>query len=300
VSPVVRERLGTAGASRTSGGSEPDLATIADAFTRTAAKYDAFGDDHPHLTRIRRKVYAAVERAVAPGSRILELNAGTGTDAVHLARHGFSVHATDIAPGMLERIRDKVAAGQLEGRVTVQDCSFLDLDRVTGAPYDAVLSNLGGLNCAADLASVLGGLDQVLVPGGTAVLVVMPPICLWELSLVFTGQFRLAVRRLSRGGTRAHLEGREFTVHYFTPRQVAAALGPRYEVVTVEGLSVITPTAESKNLAKRHPAVYRTLARIDDRLAPHAPFSRWGDFFVLTARRRADQPAHHTSGGATA
>lgn len=294
---MVREVLGTAGGSSAP---QPDLATIADAFTRTAARYDAFGDDHPHLSRMRHKVYAAVERAVPAGARILELNAGTGTDAVHLAQRGFKVHATDIAPGMLERIRDKVAAGRLEGRVTVQDCSFLDLDRVTGAPFDAVLSNLGGLNCVADLTAVLRGLDHVLVPGGTVVLVVMPPICLWELGLVFTGQFRLAVRRLSRGGTQAHLEGREFTVHYFTPRQVAEAFGPCYDVLSVEGLSVITPTAESKNLAKRHPNIYRTLARVDDRLAPHPPFSRWGDFFVLTARRRADQRASHRSGEVSA
>src|SRR6266851_5402172 len=111
----------------------PERAAIADAFTRTAAKYDAFAEDHPHLTRMRGKVYAAFERFVAPGARVLELNAGTGTDAVHLARRGYRVHATDIAPGMLARIRDKVAAGGLGDRVSVQSCSFLELDRVDGA-----------------------------------------------------------------------------------------------------------------------------------------------------------------------
>ena len=167
----------------------------------------------------------------------------------------------------------------------MQDCSFLELERVTGTPYDAVLSNLGGLNCVADLDTVAKGLDRVLAPGGTAVLVVMPPRCLWELALVFTGDFRLATRRLSRGGTRAHLEGREFTVHYFTARQLRRALGCAYELLSVEGLSVFTPTAESKQLAKRHPGLYASLAWLDDRLAPRAPFRGWGDFFVAVARR---------------
>ena len=125
----------------------------------------------------------------------------------------------------------------------------------------------------------------MLAPGGTAVLVVMPPICLWELALVFTGDFRLATRRLSRGGTRAHLEGREFTVHYFTRGQLRRALGCAYELLSVEGLSVFTPTAESKQLAKRHPGLYASLAWLDDRLAPRAPFRGWGDFFVAVARR---------------
>jgi ubiquinone/menaquinone biosynthesis C-methylase UbiE len=264
----------------------PDLATIADAFTRTAARYDAFAEDHPHLTRMRERVYSTFERFVPEGARVLELNAGTGTDAVALARRGYRVHATDIAPGMLARIRDKVGAGELHGRVSVQQCSFLELDRVSGGLYDAVFSNLGGLNCVADLRPVFRGLDDLLVPGGVAVVVVMPPICLWELALVFTGQVRLATRRLSGGGTRAHLEGREFTVHYHTPRHVSAAFGSGYERLSVAGLAVLTPTAESKNLAKRHPTLYGLLARADDALAARAPFSGWGDFFIAVVRRR--------------
>ena len=57
------------------------LETIAEAFSRTAETYDSFAKDHPHLTRIRNKVYLHVMRHVPPGARILELNAGTGTDA---------------------------------------------------------------------------------------------------------------------------------------------------------------------------------------------------------------------------
>jgi len=265
-------------------------ATIADAFSRTAPKYDAFALDHPHLTRMRRKVYEHVERFVPAGSSILELNAGTGTDAVALARRGFRVHATDIAPGMLALARDKVERFGLEGRVSVQDCSFLELGRVEGGPFDAVFSDLGGLNCIDDLRPVVAQLDLVLRPGGVVVWVLMPPICLWELGLVFTGQFRLAFRRLARHGTRAHLEGAHFNVHYFTPSRAAAAFGDGYEILAVEGLSVITPTAESKNLAKRHRDLYRALAWLDDRIAPHAPASGWGDFYILTMRRRTLAP----------
>ena len=115
----------------------------------------------------------------------------------------------------------------------------------------------------------------------------MPPICLWELALALRGKFRSSVRRLRRGGTVARLAGREFSVHYFTPRAVSAAFGPSYEVVDVTGLSVLTPTGESRNLAKRHPSVYRSLSWLDDRVSPYAPFSRWGDFFVIVLRRRA-------------
>ncbi len=126
--------------------------TIAEAFSRTAAHYDAFADDHPHLSRVRRKVYTHIERYIPVGARILEINAGTGTDAVELARRGYFIHATDIAPGMLARARTKAEQPELCGRMTVQACSFTELEKITAAPYDAIFSNLGGLNCLGKLA----------------------------------------------------------------------------------------------------------------------------------------------------
>lgn len=279
------------GEARSASGADASLPVIADAFSRTARRYDEFAEDHPHLTRMRAKVYAHLERVVAPGSTILELNAGTGTDAAQLALRGYRVHATDIAPGMLERGREKVARLGLEGRLTIEERSFLDLEHVSGGPYDAVFSDLGGLNCTADLRPVIASLDRVLRPGGVVVWVLMPRICLWELALVFTGQFRLAFRRLSRHGTRAHLEGRHFEVHYFDPGRVIGEFGAGYELLGLEGLSVITPTAESKNLAKRHPRIYAGLCWLDDRLAPHAPASGWGDFFIVSMRRRSTPPS---------
>jgi ubiquinone/menaquinone biosynthesis C-methylase UbiE len=263
---------------------EPGFTIIAEAFSRTAEKYDSFAENHPHLTRMRSKVYTHLSRFLPPGSRILELNAGTGTDAVQLAQLGYSVHATDIAPGMLQRLSDKVERLQLGEKITLQQCSFTNLDTIQNAPFEAVFSNLGGLNCLQDLSPVIRDLPKVLRPGGLVTWVLMPPVCLWELGMVATGQVRLALRRFSRGGTRAHLEGYYFNVYYFTPRQVIKWFGEDYDVLAIEGLSVITPTAESKNLAIRFPRLYRALSWFDDRLSTRSPWRGWGDFFILSLR----------------
>src|SRR6266545_7554432 len=106
--------------------------TIAEAFSRTAEKYDSFAEDHPHLTRMRNKVYSHVMRYVPRGARILELNAGTGTDAIQLAQRGYFVHATDIAPGMLNLLRGKVNNLGLSDRITIEERSFLSLSDVQG------------------------------------------------------------------------------------------------------------------------------------------------------------------------
>lgn len=260
------------------------FSTIAEAFSRTAAKYDAFAEDHPHLTRIREKVYAHISRHIPPGSRILELNAGTGIDAVALARRGFQIHATDVAPGMLARIREKVEQFGLGERISVQECSFTDLDRIESTPFDAVFSNLGGLNCIPDLSPVIEQLPQVLRPGGIVTWALMPPVCLWEMAEVFRGNFRLAFRRLSRNGARSHLEGLYFNVYYYPPRRVLEWFGPDYACLELEGLSVITPTAESKNLAKHFSRLYDILARLDDALSVRPPWWGWGDFYILSMK----------------
>ncbi len=257
---------------------------ITEAFSRTAEHYDLFAEDHPHLDRMRRKVYDHFLRYVPPGGHVLELASGTGTDAVYLARQGLHLHATDIAPGMLQRLETKVARLGLSDRVTTQRCSFTNLDRIQGEPYDAVFSNLGGLNCLSDLRPVIQSLPRLLRPGGVVTWILMPRICLWELAMLFTGQLRFALRRLSPHGTMAHLEGLHFEVHYFTPKQVMNAFGDDYQLLAIEGLSVVTPPAESKNLAKGHPRLYRTLCRLDDHLSRRPPWWGWGDFFILSVR----------------
>jgi len=263
---------------------DPQFPVIAEAFSRTAEKYDSFAQDHPHLTRMRNKVYDHVSRFLPRGSRILELNAGTGTDAVALAQRGYQVHAIDIAAGMLRRLHEKVEQLHLGEQITYQQCSFTDLAEIRGAPFDAVFSDLGGLNCIPDLTPVIKDLPRVLESGGLVTWVLMPPVCLWEMAEVFRGNFRLAFRRLARKGARSHLEGLYFDVYYFNSRQVIQWFGRDYSLVALEGLSVITPTAESKNLAKQFPRLYRTLAWLDDRLSPRHPWCEWGDFYTLSLR----------------
>jgi ubiquinone/menaquinone biosynthesis C-methylase UbiE len=267
--------------------SRAPLETIAEAFSRTAEKYDSFAEDHPHLTRLRNKVYSHITRLVPPGGHILELNAGTGTDAVQLAQRGYFIHATDIAPGMLKRLREKVGTLKLQDRVTMEERSFLSLENMRGAPFDAVFSDLGGLNCIPDLTPVIQPLPRILKPDGIVTWVLMPNFCLWEMAEVFRGNFPLALRRLSRGKVRANLEGLSFDVYYFSPRRAIQWFSDPFELVALEGLSVITPTAESKSFARLYPRLYQALSWLDDRLSPHWPWNGWGDFYILTMRYRA-------------
>jgi hypothetical protein len=181
-------------------------------------------------------------------------------------------------------LQDKVDRLGLHDHITIEERSFLSLENVQGAPFDAVFSDLGGLNCVPDLTPVIQQLPGVLKPGGVVTWVLMPHICLWEMAEVFRGKFSLAFRRFSRGRVQASLEGLNFGVYYFSPRQVITWFGDNFELISLEELSVITPTAESKNFARWQPGLYRALSWLDDRLSPHWPWHGWGDFYILTMK----------------
>ncbi len=267
-------------------GDSAHLAQVAEAFSRKAPDYDAFGDNHPNLLRLRRLVYEEVEGRLQPGARLLELNAGTGIDALHFAQRGYRVHATDLAPGMVARIEAKIAASGLQARLTAQQCSFTDLMRVSGGPYDAVLSNFGGLNCVSDLRPIAWQLPPLLRIGAFFTLVVMPPLCPWEWLAALRGDLRTAVRRLTPGGTMAQVEGVRFQTTYYWPGQVRRAFAPQFELIHQQGLSVFAPPADHKAFASRRPQLYRRLVALDTSLSERPLFRSLGDFTLLTFRFR--------------
>jgi len=254
---------------------------VAEAFSRKSTIYDAFGENHANMARMRAKFYAHMEAVMPPGGHLLEINAGTGQDAVALVERGFRVHATDFAPGMVAAIHEKIARYDLGQRLTVEALSFTDLDRLSLGPFDGLYSNSGGLNCIADLTVVTRQLPRLLQPGARVTWVIMPRICPWELAVIPKDP-RVGTRRLRPGGIMAHVEGVHFRTYYFSARTVRRAFGPRFRPVRQEGLSVFTPTADNKTFAVNHPRLFDRLARLDDALAPRLPFNGWGDFFILT------------------
>src|SRR5438552_3366107 len=95
----------------------------ATAFTRQSGIFDKLYGGNTIVQYKRQRVRRHLQQLLAPGSRILELNAGTGEDAVYFAREGFQVHATDISSGMQEILRQKVLHLGLRHQISNELCS---------------------------------------------------------------------------------------------------------------------------------------------------------------------------------
>lgn len=261
-------------------------ANVAEAFSRQSGAFDAIDAANPLIGRMRELVREAAMRHITRGSTLLELNAGTGIDSFFFAEQGVRVLATDAAPGMVAQLEAKRSA-RPELRVEVMPCSFLELERLRPRRFDHVFSNFGGLNCTAHLDQVLHGIDGVLSPGGTCTLVIMPRFSPWESAAALKGHFGLALRRWRKGGSPAHLEGVQFTCHYFSPGYVRRHLGAGYEVIDQRALSLVVPPPHMERFPQRRPKLLRSLHRIEEAIAHAWPFRNWGDHFLIILRKKA-------------
>ncbi|NUM81341.1 class I SAM-dependent methyltransferase, partial [bacterium] len=202
-----------------------DFQSVAAAFTRQSVHYDDYEKSNPILYWMRKQVWQHVESFLKPNSRILELNSGTGIDAVHFAQLGHHVHATDISDGMLLQLENKIRQHQLEKQITFQQCSFTALEQIPTQQFDYIFSNFGGLNCIEDLKIVTHHLPRLLKASGIVTWVILPRICPWEILMGLKGHLRLAARRFKKGGSPAHIEGVHFKCFYHSPAPVMRAMG---------------------------------------------------------------------------
>lgn len=259
---------------------------VNEAFSKQSHIFDELDEGNGLLLWMRDRIRKEVMTYAKPGDRMLELNCGTGLDAMFFARQGIRVQATDNAPGMLQQLREKVRIAGMQQMIIAEQCSFNHLSRLGDTPkFDYVFSNFGGLNCTGDLAGVLRQMDPLLKPGGYFTLVIMPRVCLWELLLVFKGRFKTAFRRFRKGSTRARVEGVYFDCYYYSPDYIQRQVGDKYRLQSLKGLAVTVPPPYIEHFTTRHPRLFALLEKWEHRLCGKAPFNRWGDHFMITMQK---------------
>jgi ubiquinone/menaquinone biosynthesis C-methylase UbiE len=260
---------------------------VNEAFTKQSLNFDETDYKNPILQWMRSMVREHALSLWKPGERILELNAGTGIDAIYFAEKGFYIHATDNSPGMISVLEKKVKKHNLADKITAQKCSFLELEKVNEGKFDHIFSNFGGLNCTDKLGNVLTSASNLLRPDGTITLVIMPPVCPWEILFLLKGNFKLAFRRFRKGGTPSHLEGINFTTWYYSPYEVKKLLGKNYSIIGIKGIGITVPPPFLENYVKKHPGLFNKLITIENSIAIKAPFHAWADHFIISAKKLA-------------
>jgi ubiquinone/menaquinone biosynthesis C-methylase UbiE len=258
------------------------------AFSLQAPVFDHIYSSNTITAYKRMRVREHVSKFLQPHSSILELNAGTGDDAIWFAKEGHTVHATDISEGMQEILAQKKEQQALGHLISQEICSYTSLEELEKkGPYDHIFSNFAGLNCTDRLEKVLSSLSFLVKPGGHVTLVILPRFCLWEFLLLFKGKIKTAFRRFSgKKGTRAHIEGQYFRCWYYNPSFVTGKLNGFFEKVALEGLCTLVPPSYIEGFAEKYPSTFRFLSKKEDRWKSRWPWRSVGDYYIITLKKK--------------
>ena len=229
----------------------------------------------------RRAVWRRLERIFQPGQRILELNCGTGIDAVHLAGRGLRVLACDISPGMIHRAR-RLASGTSAGdRI---DFRVLATEKISllanDGPFDGAFSNFSGLNCVENLSAVVEDLALLLKPGAPVLVCMMGRFVPWEITWFLAhGNSKRAIHRLGRGRSGVEQDG--LTICRPSVKEIVSLFAPRFRLRRWRGIGIAVPPSYTELSARRFPGTITLLAALDARIGGLPPFRNMADQVVL-------------------
>ncbi len=255
------------------------------AFSSQAPLFDRYEHQNTILQWMRKQVHLHMEQFLRPGDSLLDINAGTGIDAVYFAQQGYAITAVDLSEGMVGEIKKKISALHLTEKISTRQCSFTKLSSLSPKKFHHAFSNFGGLNCIDDLSAVAEQLLYVLHPGAFVTLVIMPVICPWEMLHLLKGNFSLAFRRFHPDGIMAHVEGHYFKTYYHTFSDIKRSFAEKYKTIHVRGLASVSPPPYMEKFPGKFPRLYRSLTAFDERWAGIRPLNRWADHIIVTLQK---------------
>ncbi|HWG58243.1 MAG TPA: class I SAM-dependent methyltransferase [Candidatus Acidoferrales bacterium] len=236
----------------------------------------------------RRAVWSALDRAFHRGDHVLELNCGTGEDALHLARRGVSVAACDASPGMIAVAHRRKAAEAADLPIRFEVLRTEDLALLRRyLSFDGVFSNFSGLNCVADLQPVARTLSRLVKSGGRVLICLSTRICASEIVYYMArGSARKALRRV-HGTAIARLGNHHVDVRYPTIRQIQRAFAPWFVLCDARAIGLFVPPSFAEPWAAAHPRSLRQLERLDRWLRAWPLLRGIGDHVLLEFRKAA-------------
>lgn len=239
---------------------------------------------------LRRRVWRELDRIFRPDDRLLELNCGTGIDAVYLARKGMTVMACDISSRMVEQARRRADQSRLSGNLDFRVLATEELSALTdNGQFDGAYSNFSGLNCVGDLVSVRRNLARLLKPGGSVALCMLGRFVPWEIAWFFAhGDPRKAMRRLRPGVTPASNNGAPH-VRYHPRQEIVAAFSPEFQLRRWKGIGIFLPPSYMEHQARRFPRTIGLLDRVDGLVGDTPIFRSMADFVLLEFQRTENE-----------
>jgi ubiquinone/menaquinone biosynthesis C-methylase UbiE len=234
-------------------------------FDAAAPTYDQVFTDSLVGRAERHAVWRELDTAFRAGDRILEINCGTGVDALHLAEKGIAVLGCDLAPRMIEVARRRASSSSLQGKMDFRVLASEDIDLLSReSPFDGAFSNFAGLNCVEDISQVARSLGRLVKPGASVLLCMAGTFVPWEIVWHLAHKNPRGALRRFRVASKSGTDSRSIRVQYHSVRTLTRKFAPEFRLREWKGIGVLMPPAYFESWARRFPRSFDLMAKGDD------------------------------------
>jgi ubiquinone/menaquinone biosynthesis C-methylase UbiE len=257
-----------------------------EAFNKAASDYDVSFTNTAIGTMQRQRVWNYLEQLLKNRkAEVLEINCGTGEDALWLSKYCYSITATDAAGSMITVAESKrIIAGIKNIRFKALD--FFSLQKsLSPQQYDFIFSDFGGLNCVneRELEHLSKDFAKLLYPGGKLVMVVMGKYCIWEtIYFLFKLKIGKALRRWDNKGVQTIIEDEEFETWFYSVKGLKKVFSPLFKLVEAKPIAVAVPPSYLQNYFDKKPHWLARFNRWDKFLTKLKWLANYSDHLVVT------------------
>ncbi len=216
---------------------------------------------------------------------VLEVNCGTGEDALWMAKQGANVLATDISTGMVEIAKKKSDNTAIEFKQL--DCKHIGSLKLN--TYNLIFSNFGGLNCLSkdELKEFETGCSVLQNKNDQLAFVIMSSNCWWEKFYFTLKKNRsTATRRKNRDGVNTVLDGNHFTTYYYSPKEIKELFNLNYNHVSTKPIGFFVPPSYLSGYFKKHKLLFRVLKSLDRIFGNSSFLSNSADHYLIVFKKK--------------
>lgn len=224
---------------------------------------------------------------------ILEINCGTGEDALWFANKGNKVLATDASLQMIEVARQKKLDAN-DSSLHFEQAPFSELkSKYSNKQFDLLFSNFGGLNCVDEneLKNLMRDFSKLVKPNGKMVLVIMGRKCFWErIYFLIKGNFKKAFRRMSKGPVPAHLgQGIYLDTYYYSPMEIKLMAADFFTFKEVKPVGIAIPPSYLEPFFNPKKRFLKILVHLEKVLGNFSFLANYADHYLIHFEKREDK-----------
>ncbi|MCG2610856.1 class I SAM-dependent methyltransferase [Flavobacterium sp. SM15] len=242
---------------------------------------------HSVIGKLQRDlVYGHLSNILKKESKtILEINCGTGEDAIWMAKQDFSVIATDISSEMISVAKNKSNLKNL----SFQQADINNLSEVfPNSKFELIFSNFGGLNCLTktELAAFFKSATELLTENGRLILVVMPKNTLWEqLYFLLKGNLKNAFRR-KKEAVIANVDGENVKTYYYNPKELVTLSCDLFRLNQVKPIGFFIPPSYLEPFFKNKPNWVSVLNRLENLIKNQSFLAQYSDHYLIELQKK--------------